>query len=41
MYEYSVKQSERNSLKTDTFNEPTIYELYQFRKKFSRHEYKL
>ena len=26
LYQYTVMQSDRNSLKTDTFNEPTTYE---------------
>ena len=41
---YSVMQSDRNSLKTDPFNEPTAYETnvqatYEQTITFARHEY--
>ena len=41
---YSVMQSDRNSLKTDIFHEPTIYELHVYTSSeqkinVARHEY--
>ena len=41
---YTVMQSDRNSLKTDTFHEPTTYEPYtktssEQKLTFARHDY--